>query len=175
MNRLKELRQEKGLTQQELADITDVTKRTYIYWEKGERQIKPDKAQALADYFGVSVGYLLGYSEYRDSQEASYQLHKQDPNDPYILVKARISAILGDNMLEELERQYVTGSYDDPDFSILVSFLSAVNSLVYTPEEEMLLNYGILPKTDKKIINNLITEMAEKVKNPQQEEKKWEF
>lgn len=61
MNRLKELRQEKKLTQQELANEIGVTKRTYIYWEKGERQIKPEKAQQLADYFGVSVGYLLGY------------------------------------------------------------------------------------------------------------------
>lgn len=63
MNRLKELRQEKKLTQQELADIVAVTKRTYIYWEKGDRQIKPDKAQKLADFFEVSVGYLLGYSD----------------------------------------------------------------------------------------------------------------
>lgn len=61
MNRLKELRQEKKLTQQELANEIGVTKRTYIYWEKGERQIKPEKAQQLADYFRVSVGYLLGY------------------------------------------------------------------------------------------------------------------
>lgn len=63
MNRLKELRQEKKLTQQEIANKIGVTKRTYIYWEKGERQIKPDKAQQLADHFGVSVGYLLGYDE----------------------------------------------------------------------------------------------------------------
>ena len=63
MNRLKELRQEKKLTQQELANEIGVTKRTYIYWEKGERQIKPEKAQQLADYFGVSVGYLLGFTD----------------------------------------------------------------------------------------------------------------
>ncbi len=61
MNRLKELRKEKGLTQQGLADEIGITKRTYIYWEQGERQIKPDKAEKLADFFGVSVGYLLGY------------------------------------------------------------------------------------------------------------------
>ena len=29
--------------------------------ENGESQIKPEKAQQLADFFGVSVGYLLGY------------------------------------------------------------------------------------------------------------------
>ena len=61
MNRLKQLRESKGMTQQEIADIVGVTKRTYIYWEQGERQIKPDKAQQLADYFGVSIPYLLGY------------------------------------------------------------------------------------------------------------------
>ena len=33
--------------------------------ENGENQIKPEKAQQLADYFGVSVGYLLGYSDVR--------------------------------------------------------------------------------------------------------------
>lgn len=63
MNRLKELRKEKGLTQQGLADEIGITKRTYIYWEQGERQIKPDKAEKLADCFGVSVGYLLGYDD----------------------------------------------------------------------------------------------------------------
>ena len=68
-NKLKQLRLEKeyngkvGMTQQEVADEIGVTKRTYIYWEKGERQIKPEKAQQLADFFEVPVGYLLGYSD----------------------------------------------------------------------------------------------------------------
>ena len=68
-NRLKELRLSKefkdkiGMTQQEIADEIGVTKRTYIYWEQGERPIKPDKAQQLADFFGVSLGYLLGFLE----------------------------------------------------------------------------------------------------------------
>lgn len=69
MNRLKELRLNKeengkvGVTQQEIADKIGVTKRTYIYWEKNERQIKPEKAQLLADYFKVDMGYLLGYTD----------------------------------------------------------------------------------------------------------------
>ena len=163
MNRLKELRKQKGLTQQGLADEISVSKITVLRWENEERQIKPEKAQQLADYFGVSVGYLLGYSEYRDSQEASFHLNKINPNDPYNLVRARICSILGDDLMEELERQYVTG-YDEPDYSNLISFLSAVNQLSYTDEEELLLNYGILPKEDKKIIKNLVSDMAEKVK-----------
>lgn len=61
MNKLRELRKAKGLTQQELAEAIDVTRRGYQKWENEESQIKPDKAQQLAEYFGVSVGYLLGY------------------------------------------------------------------------------------------------------------------
>lgn len=72
LNRIKELRQKEKLTQEELANKIGVTKRTIIAWEKGERQIKPDKTKALAAYFGVSVAYLLGYSDvsdkYRDDE-----------------------------------------------------------------------------------------------------------
>ena len=72
MNRLKQLRKEKGLTQQKVADEISVTKRTYIYWENEESQIKTNKASQLADYFGVSVGYLLGY-EPESGQVSNYQ------------------------------------------------------------------------------------------------------
>lgn len=62
MNRLKELRQKKGDTQEVVAKAMGVTRRGYQKWENEESQIKPEKAQQLADYFGVSVGYLLGFS-----------------------------------------------------------------------------------------------------------------
>ena len=61
MNRLKELRRQKKQTQKELGLELEIPLRTLQSWENGESQIKPEKAQQLADYFGVSVGYLLGY------------------------------------------------------------------------------------------------------------------
>ncbi|HEM2780333.1 TPA: helix-turn-helix domain-containing protein [Streptococcus suis] len=61
MNRLKELRKEKGLSQVAFSKEIGIPLRTLQSWENGESQIKPDKAQALADHFGVPVGYLLGY------------------------------------------------------------------------------------------------------------------
>ena len=85
MNRLKELRLNKeengkvGVTQQEVADKIGVTKRTYIYWEKNERQIKSEKAQLLADYFKVDVGYLLGYTD--EPHKSMYDLAQQNPED----------------------------------------------------------------------------------------------
>ena len=53
----------KKATQQELADIAEVSKRTIQNWEDGTSNIKLEKAKKLADYFGVSVGYLLGYDD----------------------------------------------------------------------------------------------------------------
>lgn len=82
-NRLKELRLSKefkdkiGMTQQEIADEIGVTKRTYIYWEQGERPIKPDKAKQLADFFGVSVGYLLGFTESKVDKETENIDHER--------------------------------------------------------------------------------------------------
>ena len=63
MNRLKELRQKKGDTQDVVAKAMGVTRRGYQKWENGQSQIKTDKAKQLADYFGVSAGFLLGYDE----------------------------------------------------------------------------------------------------------------
>ena len=97
MNRLKELRKEKKLTQEELAGEIGVSKITILRWENGERQIKPDKAQALADYFGVSVGYLLGYSDDRQETKSVNKLE-----DVYVEFLGNIDSI-SDIDLEDLK------------------------------------------------------------------------
>lgn len=60
MNNLKLLRKQKKLTQQELAEVVNIPKRTIQRLENSESQISIGKAKKLAEYFGVSVGYLLG-------------------------------------------------------------------------------------------------------------------
>lgn len=71
-NRLKSLRKEVGLSQGELAEEVGVSYRTIQNWENGVNQIKPDKAQLLADYFYVDVAYLLGFSPFRNRQEEDF-------------------------------------------------------------------------------------------------------
>mgnify|MGYP004470181685 CR=1 FL=1 len=61
MNRLKQLRKLRKMKQAELADLIEVSSRTISHWEKGEREITSKKLRQLADYFGVSIPYLLGY------------------------------------------------------------------------------------------------------------------
>lgn len=78
MNRLKELRKEKKLTQKELAEETDIPYRTLQRWENGETDIKSDKAEKLADCFNVQVPYLLGYSKTRYGAEQITKAIKED-------------------------------------------------------------------------------------------------
>lgn len=84
MNRLKELRQEKKLSQKEMSDFLGVNEKTISRWENGENTIKSDKAQKLADYLGVSTGYLLGYSnDKKDPMRTSLELARKDETGDY--------------------------------------------------------------------------------------------
>ncbi|MBO3444841.1 helix-turn-helix transcriptional regulator [Clostridium sp. CCUG 7971] len=64
---LKYERLQTGLNQAEFAKIFSVTKQTVSNWENGNRN--PDSAtlSKLADYFEVSVDYLLGRTDERNS------------------------------------------------------------------------------------------------------------
>lgn len=63
--RLRELRQERGLKQREMADVLKMTLRNYQRVEHGEINIPTLTLCALADYFEVTTEYLLGRSDSR--------------------------------------------------------------------------------------------------------------
>ena len=63
--RLRILRQNLGVTQETVADAIGVTSRTYIRYEKGEREPVISLFTVIADYFDVSADYLLGRSDQR--------------------------------------------------------------------------------------------------------------
>lgn len=63
MERLRELRLKRGMTQTQVGDLIGVSCVTIGRYEAGEREPSNAKIAALADYFGVSVDYLLGRDE----------------------------------------------------------------------------------------------------------------
>jgi len=84
MNRLKELRKEKKVSQKEIADFLGISEKTISRWENSENTIKSDKAQKLADFFEVSVKYLLGYSDdKKDPMLTSLELARKDDTGEY--------------------------------------------------------------------------------------------
>ena len=56
--RVKELREENFLTQEECAKKLYVSKNSYIRYEKGERMIPLDVAKLMAELFKVSIDYI---------------------------------------------------------------------------------------------------------------------
>ena len=60
MNRIKELRKKANMNQKELAAQLGVGQNTLSGWESGKHQADNENLFKMADFFGVSVGYLLG-------------------------------------------------------------------------------------------------------------------
>ncbi len=59
-NRIRELRKKARLSQQALADHIGVFRNTISNWETGYSQISLENAKKVAEYFGVTIDYLLG-------------------------------------------------------------------------------------------------------------------
>lgn len=60
-NRLKELRMEKGLTQENIAKGLGVTQQAISLYEQGRRELKLKTLKKIANFFNVSVPYLQGF------------------------------------------------------------------------------------------------------------------
>lgn len=58
--RLKDLREDKDLYQEEIAKILQTTQQTYSLWERGDREIPFHHAITLAKFYRVSLDYIAG-------------------------------------------------------------------------------------------------------------------
>lgn len=65
--RIRNLREDHDLTQAKVGAAVNVTQRTYAYYESGQRMIPPHVLCALADFYNVSVDYLLGRTEKKET------------------------------------------------------------------------------------------------------------
>ena len=58
-HRIRDMREDKDLTQAQVGAAVGVSQRTYAYYESGQRMLPPQVLCALADFYQVSVDYLL--------------------------------------------------------------------------------------------------------------------
>jgi len=70
--RLRELRIEAGLSQEQLAGILSLHKSTISLYENGRREPDAETMQRIAAHFRVSVDYLLGRTDVRQHNEAGH-------------------------------------------------------------------------------------------------------
>ena len=65
INRLREIREDKDLRQQDVADYLGIKQQQYSEYEIGSVLISIEKISQLADFYGVSVDYLIGRTDIR--------------------------------------------------------------------------------------------------------------
>ena len=164
MNRLKELRQEKGDTQEDVAKAMGVTRRGYQKWENGESQIKPEKAQQLADYFGVSVGYLLGYSEYRELEKALDKTIFSNSPEVETFLNQEIKELIGERVkkfYEYIDKQFYE-SYKNsavPPEIVVKHRENFYSSFLFLPErlQKFIALWSILTETEQENIGKTMS------------------
>lgn len=150
MNRLKILRKEKGETQDQVAEIAGVSKRSYIYWENGERQIKPDKAQKLADHFGVSVGYLLGFEDNLKEALKNLANSEEYETDYYKAFRAHYELKVADGQ-ENFFNLKDDSHYEKLRQSILLSLIPNFKEFSAKELEKKLLDRNLLTEAEYKL------------------------
>ena len=64
--RLKQLRKEQGVQQRELAQILGISIRGYQFYESGDNEPNIKVLIALADFYNVSIDYLVGRVDERE-------------------------------------------------------------------------------------------------------------
>ncbi len=199
-NRLKALRTEKGITQDKLATIINeklkenekpISKMVISNWENNKHTIKPEKAQILADFFGVSVSSLLGYGdevmtfnsgaefeEYRNNLikrlNTKERLEKKlgKSTEQYKLDKKTIEQI--ELIKQRINQKYGTNSHGNPAYDALVSGIGEndffirlfdaildFDELKETEISDLLYKYLILDNDSKHLILELINKLPQ--------------
>lgn len=192
-NRIKTLRQEHGKTQEQLANEIGVKKLTISRWENAENvSLKQDKAQQLADIFGVSVSYLLGYEDnfietvkelsQKDSSDeaffkafrAYYELKMADGTENLLTLKGEdFLNRYREEILKSLIPNFNELSKHDiekylSDDKIINEAEQKLNDFLFTlgtlnsQEVHLLVNFIFLSEEDKQIVLNLLKSLSDK-------------
>ncbi len=80
LKNLKKLREEKGISQKQLADVVSVSQQSINKYENHNIEPDIDTLIKMADYFETSVDYIIGHSKIRRKIEAvsSYDLNIEE-------------------------------------------------------------------------------------------------
>lgn len=125
MNRIKQLRKEKKLSIVDVAEHIAVQKLNVLKWEHGTSQISVMEAKKLADFFGVSVGYLLGTENLIakiNEWAISHGLDKGNPKIEWMKVTEEVGEIR-DVFLKP-------NDFDDPEMALKDAIGDSIVTLV---------------------------------------------
>ena len=73
--RIRDLRNDRGLTQKQVAKLLNVSQNTYSQYEIGISRFSLDAVVRLAEYYNVSIDYLVGLTD----ETAPYPQKRRQP------------------------------------------------------------------------------------------------
>ncbi|MNO32472.1 helix-turn-helix protein [compost metagenome] len=76
-----ELLKRHNVTAYRVAKETGITTATFTSWKQGKYTPKQEKLQKIADYFGVTLGFLMGNSNSTEEASSYYALNEKDERD----------------------------------------------------------------------------------------------
>lgn len=171
INRLNELRKKNGISLKRLStDLKErygitVSSSQLMYYEKGMRQPRNKEIwQKLADYFGVSVAHLLGYSDFDNPLDAYLFLSdkEQDKSDGFRYVKSIILSLITQDALSKIEQKYIDRENGTLSGNMYTSLLGAIDNLRESDESKLLLWFATLEQSDQANILNLVESLYKK-------------
>lgn len=101
--RIKKLRIEKKLTQQELGNKFGLTSTGVSYWESGKAIPNMDMINKLSDFFGVTIDFLIGKNKIDENDEGMILFRKAEQVNPnekkkmYDIINSTIDVFLNNN------------------------------------------------------------------------------
>lgn len=101
--RIKKLRIEKKMTQQELGSKFGLTSTGVSYWESGKAIPNMEMMNKLSDFFGVTIDYLIGKNELDENDEGmilfrkAEKVNESDKQKMYNIINSTIDAFLNNN------------------------------------------------------------------------------
>lgn len=94
-DRLRQLRNEKGLSQMELSKLLKISKSSVNMYERGEREPGLEMLELIADIFNVDMDYLLGKSDCPNRSANAFQQHPDFPSNVIPMPEMRKIPLLG--------------------------------------------------------------------------------
>lgn len=101
--RVKKLRIEKKMTQQELGNVFGLTSTGVSYWESGKAIPNMEMMNKLSNFFGVTIDYLIGKDDIDENNEGmilfrkAEQVNESDKKKMYNIINSTIDAFLNNS------------------------------------------------------------------------------
>ncbi len=99
-NRLREIREDHDLSQKQMAEILNINRSTYSLWELGINIIPLKELCNFADYFKISLDYILNISNYKNSKNYIEKLNLETLG--YNMKKIRIQNHLSQEEIADI-------------------------------------------------------------------------